>query len=38
VRAPTLVGLEQPVAFTHTMGFANNRPVQPLNARKVSME
>ena len=35
---PVTVSRKQLAAFTHTMGHANNRPVQPLNARKVSMQ
>jgi len=35
---PVTVSKPQLAAFTRTMGFANNRPVQPLNARKVSMQ
>jgi carbonic anhydrase len=35
---PVTVSKQQLAAFMHTMGFANNRPVQPLNARKVSMQ
>jgi carbonic anhydrase len=35
---PVTVSKSQVAAFSKTLGFANNRPVQPLNARKVSMQ
>jgi len=35
---PVTVSPKQLAAFTQTMGFANNRPVQPLNSRTVSMQ
>jgi len=35
IKQPATASKAQVEAFTKTMGFANNRPVQPLNARQV---
>jgi carbonic anhydrase len=35
IRKPATASKAQVEAFSKTMGFANNRPVQALNARKV---
>jgi carbonic anhydrase len=35
MKEPVSVSEEQVAAFTRSVGFANNRPLQPLNARVV---
>jgi carbonic anhydrase len=35
LKKPVSASKAQLQAFSKTMGFANNRPVQPLNARQV---
>jgi carbonic anhydrase len=35
IKKPATASKAQLEAFSTTMGFANNRPVQPLNARQV---
>ena len=37
VRKPVTASKEQIAAFSKAVGFANSRPVQPLNARRVLM-
>jgi carbonic anhydrase len=38
MREPVTASAAQVAAFTRAVGFANNRPVQPLNGRKVVLE
>jgi carbonic anhydrase len=38
MRTPVTASAAQVAAFTKAVGFANNRPVQPLNGRKVVLE